>query len=513
MSELDAARPVRVRANGWGWRHASRRRPSLAELNFEISPGQRVLLLGPSGSGKSSLLAALAGLLGPEDGEAFGELLVGEAPAAERRVRPGLVLQDPETQIVMSRIGDEIAFAPENLRVPAAEIVLRLPVALAEVGLQLPLDHPTQALSGGQKQRLALASALAMRPGLLLLDEPTANLDPDGALAVRDAVQRSATDRTLIVVEHRIELWLPVVDRVLVLDADGRLSADGPPERVLAEQREALREMGVWLPGEIPHTRHDHRGGEDSSIRSFGGERSFTPSPRTPPLLSVEELTIGRDVPVLFGLEQQLADGEVLWLGGPNGVGKTTLLLTIAGLLAPHSGEVRAAPSLQPSRVDPRRAKQLRLAASEARAAPFAWRSRDLAARIGTVFQHPEHQFASHTVRGELAATALSPQRADELLERLGLTRLAEAHPTSLSGGQKRRLSVAIALGGEPQLLVLDEPTFGQDARTWATLVELLAERQRAGGTIIMASHDEALAERLASRRWMLAAAQAVDAR
>uniref|UniRef100_UPI001357C17F ABC transporter ATP-binding protein n=1 Tax=Agromyces humi TaxID=1766800 RepID=UPI001357C17F len=232
MTTLDAStRPAAVTARGWGWRHGGRRDAAVHGLDLDIRPGERLLLLGASGSGKSTLLHGMAGVLGGDDeGESIGELLVDGRPASAARGRAGLVLQDPDAQVVMARLGDDVAFGLENLGVPRSEIWPRVGTALSAVGLDhLPLDHATTDLSGGQRQRLALAGVLAMRPGLLLLDEPTANLDPAGVGEVRDAVARVAdeTGSTLVVIEHRVSVWLPVVDRIVVLGADGGLLADG----------------------------------------------------------------------------------------------------------------------------------------------------------------------------------------------------------------------------------------------------------------------------------------------
>ena len=178
-----------VRARGWGWRHSGRRARAVADLDLDVDAGERVLLLGASGAGKSTLLAALAGLLEDgESGDAEGELLVdGRAPRASRG-RTGLLLQDPDAHTVLARCGDDVAFGCENIGVPRDETWRRVDAALAAVGLPVRRDRPTAALSGGERQRLALAGVLAMGPGLLLLDEPTANLDPAGVVEVRDAV-------------------------------------------------------------------------------------------------------------------------------------------------------------------------------------------------------------------------------------------------------------------------------------------------------------------------------------
>ncbi|MBW4033124.1 MAG: ABC transporter ATP-binding protein [Acidobacteria bacterium] len=464
-----ARTPATIRARGWGWRHAGRRARALHDLDLVIEAGERVLLLGPSGSGKSTLLAALAGVLGgDEEGDSSGTLTVdGREPRAARGVA-GLVLQDPDAQVIMARVGDDVAFGCENLGVPRDEIWPRVREALDAVGLAVPLEHPTEALSGGQKQRLALAGALAMRPGLLLLDEPTANLDPLGVVEVRDAVAEvlAQTGATAVIVEHRVEAWLDVVDRVVVLGADGTVVADGAPREVLAAQGAALAASGVWVPGREP------------VISRVAG-----PAAR-PELLTAQGLRVARVPrhPLPLCVDAGLAGGSVLALTGPNGVGKSTLALTLGGLLAPASGSVLATAALSAG-ADPR---------------PIRWRSRELLTRIGTVFQNPEHQFVAATVREELA---LGPRalglpnaeigaRVESLLDRLGLSALAGANPFTLSGGQKRRLSVAAVLASRPRVLVLDEPTFGQDAVTWAALVSLLDELRASGTAIVAATHD-----------------------
>ncbi|HJX76508.1 MAG TPA: ABC transporter ATP-binding protein, partial [Gaiella sp.] len=191
MSSSRGGSGASVRARGWGWRHAGRQGWAVSGLDLDIEPGERVLLLGASGAGKSTLVHALAGVLGgDEEGEEAGELVVDGGDPRRARGRVGLLLQDPDSQVILARVGDDVAFGCENLGVPREETWRRVADSLAAVGLDLPLDHPTSELSGGQKQRLALAGVLAMRPKLLLLDEPTANLDPDGVVEVRDAVAR-----------------------------------------------------------------------------------------------------------------------------------------------------------------------------------------------------------------------------------------------------------------------------------------------------------------------------------
>lgn len=467
---------VRVDARGWSWRHAGRKARALSDVTMTIQPGERVLLLGRSGAGKSTFLHALAGVLGGADeGEQHGELLLDGEKPARRRGSVGLLMQDPDSQIVLSRVGDDVAFGPENLGVSRDSIWRRVRDCLSAVGLDVPLDTSTAALSGGQKQRLALAGILALRPGLLLLDEPTANLDPAGVIEVRDAVARVLhdTESTLVVVEHRVEVWLNVVDRVIVVDSTAGVVADGPPEKVLNDQADDLAAAGVWVPG-----RHAV---PPRAQRTSGGV-----------LLAAEGLAVERSKrqPLPHSLDLEVRAGRALAITGPNGAGKSTLALTLAGLLRPSSGVLTAAEALADG-LGPH---------------PIRWRARDLLTRIGTVFQEPEHQFLTTTVRAELEvgprALGLGQDeirvRLDELLERLRLTSLAAAHPFTLSGGEKRRLSVATVLASRPKVLVLDEPTFGQDARTWGELVELLGSLLSDGHAVFAVTHDADFVDSLA---------------
>ncbi|WP_314194336.1 ABC transporter ATP-binding protein [uncultured Arthrobacter sp.] len=504
-----AVRPAAVDARGWGWRHAGRTKPAVHALDLDVRPGERVLLLGPSGAGKSTLLHALAGVLGDsdagssstdgtldagaldtgasdrDDADESGELLIDGAPPRAQRGRTGLMQQDPETQVVLSRLGDDVAFGAENLSVPREEIWRRVHEALDDVGLShLPLNHPTSALSGGQKQRLALAGILAMRPGLILLDEPTANLDPAGVLEVRDAVGRclDKTGATLVVVEHRVAAWKDLVDRIVVLQPgsaeNGAVLIDGTPDEVLEQARGMLTAAGVWVPGYVPETRRRLAAG----VPGIDGGQL---------LLAAEKLAVSRErprrrgfrsvppEPVLRDVTAQVRAGEALTVTGSNGAGKSTFALTLAGLLPPVDGKVSATVELS----------------GGAGIDPYKWRAEQLIARIGTVFQEPEHQFVTGRVLDELQFgprhLGHGEDRVDELLERLRLTHLVDANPYTLSGGEKRRLSVATVLAAHPQVLVLDEPTFGQDANTWAELASFLSELLDAGTAVVSVTHDE----------------------
>ncbi|MGH7291084.1 MAG: ABC transporter ATP-binding protein, partial [Myxococcota bacterium] len=417
-----------------------------------------------------------------------GALTIDGEPAASARGRAGMVLQDPDSQAILARVGDDVAFGCENLGVPREEIWPRVRAALDAVGLEVALDRSTSALSGGQKQRLALAGVIAMRPGVILLDEPTANLDPAGVVEVRDAVRRvtESTGATLIVVEHRLDVWLPLVDRVIVLGNAG-LIADGTPDSVLRDRGPELAAGGVWVPG-IPPV--------------------FPPPPIRAPgetLLRAESLVVARvrGTPVAGPLDLEVRAGEALGIVGPNGAGKSTLGLTLAGLIRPEAGRVAASALLSDG----------------ATGDPITWSSRALLTRIGTVFQDPEHQLLTTTVRAELEvgprALGLPPAeittRVDELLERLRLSALAEANPYTLSGGEKRRLTVAAMLATRPRVMVLDEPTFGQDAATWAELVAIIARLRdggdgEAGAAVVAITHDETVLDALRARRFAIGA-------
>ena len=473
---------ARVHARGWGWRHAGRKNAALSGVDLDIAPGERVLVLGPSGSGKSTLMGGLAGLLGgAEEGEATGTLTVDGVAPADARGRVGLLMQDPEAQVVLARVGDDVAFGMENLGVPREEIWPRVEESLGAVGLDAPLDHSTTELSGGQKQRLALASILAMGPGLLLLDEPTANLDPSGIAEVRAAVEAvvERTGATMVVVEHRVDVWAPLVDRVIVV-ADGRIAADGPLREVLEQQGDALRERGIWLPG-------------DDVAAEVGPAPEVSPaSSEDSPIARVTDLTIGYDKasPVRSGIDLTLERGVSTCIVGANGAGKSTFALTLAGLLPPIAGTVEVQTS------------------DGTAGDPHEWSSKQLLGRMSMVFQEPEYQFLASTVAEELAigprAVGMTEEEiaplVEEHMEALGLTRLARANPMTLSGGEKRRLSVATALISAPELLILDEPTFGQDRGTWLGLVRLLRAALARGVTLVSITHDPAFVAAMGQR-------------
>lgn len=511
-----------LRFDNWGYRHASRRYFSVRGLNLTVEAGQRVLLLGASGIGKSTILEGAAGLLGSngyerqdpgqedgimvdaEGGATEGHVFVDDIPVREAIGRVGLVLQDPDAQAVFQRLGDNVAFGPENLHVERGEIWRRVDSSLAAVGLQgLQLHRSVTHLSGGQMQRLALGGALAMRPSVLLLDEPTANLDPDGVTQVVTAV-RDVLDEfrsTMVLVEHHAEPWIDLIDRVIVLGsqtdqdaANGQerhtvIMADGTPDEVFRDPNLDFARLGIWVP------RRYMRGECRIGAIHTGSEPDYPACEGTgEPVLCTKNLAIGRNgKAVATGIDLAFKQGQITALVGANGAGKSTLALTLAGLLEPVDGEVSASGEL---------------AAGAHGVHPGDWKSTELASRISYVFQNPEHQFATGSVLDEVMLGPLrvgveesqARERARTLLRRFDLLRYENANPYTLSGGEKRRLTVAAALASAPRVLILDEPTFGQDRCTWMQMVQLIHDLRSDGVSIIVVTHDRELVTALGAR-------------
>lgn len=521
-------RPAALELRGWGYRHAYRNHFAVRDLSLSIPAGQRVLLLGASGIGKSTILEGVAGLLGDhvpqsgqdqveddEGGVTQGQVLIDGNPAVSSRGRVGLVLQDPDAQAIFQRLGDNVAFGPENMGLPREEIWPRVRKAMAEVGLaDLQLTRSTMHLSGGQMQRLALAGALAMQPGLLLLDEPTANLDPVGVEQIVDAVRR-VLDRqgsTMVLVEHRAGPWMDMIDRIIVLGlgevedntvGSGAavyrktvIMADGSPQEVFTDPGLDLASLGIWVPEAYRSARDSLP--ELGRARTRSGQ-SGPGQDGHPVLLTAQDLAVGRQgKAVAEHIDLEFRAGQITALVGANGAGKSTLAMTLAGLLKPVAGSVLAQDRLL-------RGPQGQMPAEPE---PIRWTSSQLAARIAYVFQNPEHQFARGTVLDEVKLAPLrtgmsedgAQARAQELLGRFRLRQYARANPYTLSGGEKRRLTVASALAAAPQVLILDEPTFGQDRNTWVSMAQLIADMRDQGACIILVTHDRELVQALDAR-------------
>jgi energy-coupling factor transporter ATP-binding protein EcfA2 len=402
--------------------------------------------------------------------------------------RVGIVFQDPASQLVMERVADDVAFGLENRAWPLEAMRVRVPAALAELGLAGFESRSSGRLSGGEQQRLAIAGVLAPGPGAIVLDEPTANLDPSGTMAVFDGIAAlRARGATIVLVEHRAELAWPLADLVLALDGDGSPIDLGRPDDVLRRSAGRMARAGIWLPVG-PSTL------AGSDMRAVGTEQAPGAVAGAGPV-ALEMAGVGyeyeRTRPALEGIELAVAPGERVALVGPNGSGKTTLLRLALGLLRPSAGQVRLAG------VDPARSSAARIASL-----------------AGYVVQDPELGFVADTVAEEVMTGLDAPdrRRAAELAGRLDLPleALGERSPYRLSGGEQRRLSLVTALARRPQLVVLDEPTFGQDRHGHEALVAALGELTGQGGAMIAATHDERFARDAARRRIDLVAGRIV---
>ncbi len=507
------AAPPSIEAAGLGWTYAGRSRPAIEGLTFRLEPGHVLLVLGPSGSGKSTLARALAGLV-PQvlPGSWRGSLRVGgvevaETPARLLGERIGLVFQDPDSQLVMSRVDDEVAFGLENRAWSRAQMVSGVPEALAQVGLAGFEPRGTVTLSGGEKQRLAIADVLAARPGLLVLDEPTANLDPPGMYGVFERLAGLARRRehTIVLIEHRLEAALPLADEVLLLDDEGHQLAFAPAGAVGRQAVELLERSGAWVPRSWQGAHlADARAGAPPAEPPFESAVEQAPAGsramEAVPLLEATGVCVeypadasGRRV-ALAGVSMSVRAGERIALVGPNGAGKSSLLFALAGLLRPAAGSVR----LRALPADAETAEPMR--------DPARLPAAEIAARVGLVFQDPELGFVAGTARDEVSATARAirgregsaagapdGQAADGVLVQFGLGHLAGEVPFRLSEGEQRRLSLAALALRPPALLLLDEPTFGLDRRGTAAVLALLDGGRAAGQGQILATHDPRL--------------------
>jgi len=475
--------------------HVDAAHPAPDDVSFEVHAGEVVLVLGPSGSGKSTLALALNGLIPQSvDAQLQGTVEVAgrdtrTTPVAQLSTDISMVFQDPDSQLVTGTVLDEVAFALENLLLPASEVLERAERALRQVGLWSRRTWNPDLLSGGGRQRLAIACALAMRSRVIVLDEPTANLDPQGVDDVYRALAELTgdADRAIVLIEHDLDAAIDFATRVIVLDQDGRMLLDGPARQTLRDNAPRLRELGVWLPSEMlaaAAAQHPHISGDLHDLAESGeipprlrrspSERETVSSAR--PAITVRDLVVRKGRKEVLSIPAlDIPAGSFTAVVGANGAGKTTLLQALAGVVPPPRGTVMIA-DLDAARATPRQ----------------------LASHVSFVFQNPEHQFIAHTVREELAHGLRLQRvdadeidaRVDEMLDRFGLRYRADEHPFLLSGGEKRRLSVGTALITRPRAVALDEPTFGQDRARAAELLDLLQDLQRAGTTIVIVTHD-----------------------
>ena len=412
--------------------------PALSDVSLELAAGEVIALLGPSGSGKSTLLRTLAGLVPHFHGGSFAGR-VAVAGLDTRTTRPaelaGLVatvFQDPEDQVVMARVANEVAFGLENLGTTPAEIWPRVDEALAAVDALHLRDRLTFELSGGELQRVCLASALALRPELILLDEPTSQLDPDGAERFLAAAEGLGS--AVVLSEQRIDRALSLATRVLFVEG-GRLLLDAQHDEAcgwLAAHRPR------YAPG-APECPPPQPAADTGSVLDLTGV-SYAYSP---------------GVLVLDEIDLEVRRGEVVVLEGPNGSGKTTLAKIIAGLLEPDSGRI------------------------------------ERAGRVGLLLQDPGRYLVRESVLEEAAlAVGGDRTRARAALSRVGLDAHGERHPRDLSSGERERLGLAAVAVAEPDLLILDEPTRGIDPDRKAAIAAWLEDYASGGRAVLVATHD-----------------------
>lgn len=484
------------------WRPFGRAEPVLQGLTVRLEPGQHVLLAGPSGSGKSTLLRAIAGVLTTtESGDLQGRVAVDGCDPQQSGTSVGLLMQDPADASVASRVGRDVAFGLENESVPREQMWTRVREALAQVRLTYGVEHPVAALSGGEAQRLALAGVVVLRPGLLLLDEPSSMLDPLSACSVREAIWTAAerSGATVLLVEHQLEPWLDRVDRVVVLDAGGTVVADGTVASALIAERDALAGQGLWVPGApVPSPLPvPPRLCEPVAVRPPVGSTVVRASGAG--MTRTLHAGLGGSggatatVTTLSDADVAVRAGEIVALVGASGAGKSTLATLLAGLERPTAGSVTAcgAPGAEGEGIPDE---------------PWKWSPAQLSARVGWVPQRAELAIVARSVRDDALSTCRTlhlddaEPRVDALLEILGLSGCADVDPHHLSGGELRRLALAGAVAHGPALLVLDEPTVGQDRQTWAAVAGILIAARDAGVGVLVATHDPLLM-RLADRR------------
>ncbi|MCX5888755.1 MAG: ABC transporter ATP-binding protein [Deltaproteobacteria bacterium] len=486
---MPAANPI-IKITNLYFRYKKAAQPVFAGLNLTVQPGERLTILGPSEAGKSTLALCLQGLI-PRliKGEFQGRVAVAGADIQTCRPRElagrvGLLFQDFEAQLFCTRVDQEVAFGPENLGLDREELKRRVGHSLTLVGLTGLEARDPATLSGGQRQLLALAAVLALEPQLLVLDEPTSDLDPIRVEELLQSLDRLAPGKGLTLVLLGQDLRLARNCSRLVLLNQGEVLADGPPEQVL-RQVELFHQLGLQVP-ELPGLFHDLGQAklpltlEEAVAQARGlgwGEvrEKFTPTLTLPPqgggeygpeILALRQVTYAYpgSAEVFKDFSLSFRDGEFTAILGPNGSGKTTLLKLLRGLLQPQSGEV--------------------------------WRAGGC--HSGFVFQNPDYQICAEEVWEEVALgprhLELAPQeverRVAEALTQVHLLDRAHDDPFSLTKGQRQCLAVAGVLALAPKVIILDEPTTGLDYREQQGLLDLVADLHSQGRTIIMVTHS-----------------------
>jgi len=502
-------------------------KPALADFSLDIHPGEFDLVVGPSGSGKSTFLRSLNGLVPHFYGgqwagqvDVFGRDPITQGPRGMAHL-VGFVFQDPEAQFVVDTVEDELAFSMENFALPQATMRKRVEEVLDQMTIAHLRDRRISTLSGGEKQRVAIAAVLALQPEVLVLDEPTSQLDPQAAEEVLIALRHMNEDLglTVILSEHRLERVVQYVDRVLYLPSLGAAPVLDEPRAVMSQLPlvPPLIRLGRslnWSP--LPLTIKQGRvharqlagllavksveaGGSGDGLGADSRRATISPAApaggeSSPSVIDVHDLHYAYDGrAALRGINMQVQPGEFLALMGRNGSGKSTLLKQIVGLIKPDEGKVAVA------------GLDTRKAALE-----------EIIREVGYVPQHPGALLFQETLQGELEFTRrghampLDAAADQALLERLNLSHLAQRDPRDLSGGEQQRAALAAILVANPQIILLDEPTRGLDYDQKAALAGMLLGLRRQGATILMATHDVELAAACADRVVLLAEGQVV---
>jgi energy-coupling factor transporter ATP-binding protein EcfA2 len=478
-------------------------KPSLTNVNFDVPEGEFLLVTGATGSGKTSLCACINGLIPHSIRGAYAGTVaidnkkIVDIPESEVSTKVGTVFQDPDSQILTTTVEEEVAFGPENLGVPTDDLRKRVDYALGVVGLQEMRDRSPHTLSGGQKQRLAIASALSMLPDILVLDEPTAQLDPKGTEEVFRTAKFLNTDqgKTVVMVEHKLDDLLPFADRVIVLD-EGKIRADGRPDEVFSN-KEIVRDKRIRVPqlislfDSVPMLTNrkppltvsdavtllkDLRAQSSNTSRAAAEPVGFHNGDSTGNAIEVSDLTFRypSGVTALSGINLKISRGECVAIIGENGSGKTTLVKHFNGLLRPTSGTVKIyGENIGKTSV----AK--------------------IASRVGYAFQNPDHQIFLDYVYDEVAFGPRNLKSANDVdgvvkkcIEAVGLEGREKDFTFTLGLSERRRLAIAAVLAMEPSILILDEPTAGLDQEETDSVMEVAKRVHDQGKTVIIISHD-----------------------
>lgn len=468
----------------------------LRDVDCDFFEGRIHVIAGPSGSGKSTLMQVINGLIphineGRFEGSVIyrGKDITG-VPVRDRSSEIGLVMQDPEGQFCTFTVEEELAFGLENHAVSPEEIGGRIRESLEFVGMQGYEERPLTDMSGGQKQKVAIASIVAMGPELLLLDEPTANLDPKSRDDVLSMIVRLARERgvTIIMVEHNLEAIMDEIDRLIIMDDKGHVAAEGERDEILEEIRKSRYDsIRHFLPRVLWNRE---------PVRSIWEDKASNADP-SGNIIEIRDLhfaypqknglfrkTYGPEI--LKGIDLDIHRGDFLVIAGENGTGKTTLLNVLFRVYEQQRGSVR---------LDGEDLRKQKL--------------KDVYSRMGLVFQNPELQFVTNQVDQELLysfkqnremSDREKEERVSAMLRQFHLDEYSKDSPYILSQGQKRRLSVATMLLTNQEILFLDEPTYGQDFENKRELMTDMLELNDRGVTIVFITHDDDLIKEYAQR-------------